>query len=168
MRILASFYEISGNFKKKDEYYLRYQKVKLELSTLHWNETDGIWYDYDLERKAHSNTYYVCQMSTLLIICTFLSLKVSNALPLFAKCYDDEIIPHRVYNYLLREGVLNFTKGIPTSLAMSSMQQWDKEVQSEFLSNFYFLSKIMFSVIINKPIFEECLATDGSYGYRGI
>lgn len=28
---------------------------------------------------------------------------------------------------LQREGVLNFTKGLPTSLAMGSEQQWDKE-----------------------------------------
>lgn len=26
-----------------------------------------------------------------------------------------------------REGVLNFTKGLPTSLAMKSEQQWDKD-----------------------------------------
>uniref|UniRef100_A0A914MTI7 Trehalase n=1 Tax=Meloidogyne incognita TaxID=6306 RepID=A0A914MTI7_MELIC len=69
-------------------------------------------YDFDLERSAHSATYYV-----------------SNALPLYAKCFDDEdeTTPHRIYDYLKREGVLNFTKGIPTSLAMSSVQQWDKE-----------------------------------------
>ena len=80
-----------------------------------------------LERRAHSNRYYV-----------------SNALPLYAKCYadEDDVIPHRVYEYLQatispikicakiifqREGVLNFTKGIPTSLAMRSLQQWDKD-----------------------------------------
>ncbi|CAK5091963.1 unnamed protein product [Meloidogyne enterolobii] len=112
MRILASFYEIFGDFKRKNEYYARYQKMKLAMKTLHWNETDGIWYDFDLERSAHSATYYV-----------------SNALPLYAKCFDDEdeTTPFRIYDYLKREGVLNFTKGIPTSLAMSSVQQWDKE-----------------------------------------
>ncbi|KAI1717359.1 trehalase domain-containing protein [Ditylenchus destructor] len=112
MRILASFYEISGDFKKSQEYQARYEKMKISMKELHWNETDGIWYDYDLERKVHSNTYYV-----------------SNALPLYAKCYgdEDEVTPMRVYEYLKREGVLNFTKGIPTSLAMGSIQQWDKE-----------------------------------------
>jgi len=44
MRILASFYEIFGDFKRKDEYYARYQKMKLAMKTLHWNETDGIWF----------------------------------------------------------------------------------------------------------------------------
>ena len=48
---------------------------------------------------------------------------------MYAKCYDDEdeVTPFRVYDYLKREGVLNFTKGIPTSMAMTSEQQWDKE-----------------------------------------
>nr|CAD2185742.1 unnamed protein product [Meloidogyne enterolobii] len=44
MRILASFYEIFGDFKRKNEYYARYQKMKLAMKTLHWNETDGIWF----------------------------------------------------------------------------------------------------------------------------
>uniref|UniRef100_A0A915ML52 Trehalase n=1 Tax=Meloidogyne javanica TaxID=6303 RepID=A0A915ML52_MELJA len=33
MRILASFYEIFGDFKRKDEYYARYQKMKLAMKT---------------------------------------------------------------------------------------------------------------------------------------
>ncbi|VDM43237.1 unnamed protein product [Toxocara canis] len=111
-RILASLFEITGNFSKVLLYQARYEQAKVAMKQIHWNETDGIWYDYDLDRKVHSNTYYV-----------------SNALPLYAKCYDDEddVTPHRVYEYLKREGVLNFTKGLPTSLAMGSEQQWDKE-----------------------------------------
>lgn len=51
---------------------------------------DGIYTPNELcilnaKFQLHSNTYYI-----------------SNALPLYAKCYDDEdeIIPHRAYNYL--------------------------------------------------------------------
>ncbi|PAV62606.1 hypothetical protein WR25_26434 [Diploscapter pachys] len=60
--------------------------------------------------KQHSTAYYA-----------------SNAIPLYAKCFDDDLIPYRVHDYLKREGVMNFTKGLPTSLAMGSEQQWDKE-----------------------------------------
>ncbi|TKR96298.1 hypothetical protein L596_010340 [Steinernema carpocapsae] len=111
-RILGSFYEITGRPDKVAAYQRRYEHAKTEMKELHWNETDGIWYDYDLEYKTHSNTYYV-----------------SNASPLYAKCYDDEddVTPRKVYAYLEREGVLSFTKGLPTSLAMGSEQQWDKE-----------------------------------------
>ncbi|VDD96909.1 unnamed protein product, partial [Enterobius vermicularis] len=111
-RILGALSEITGDFKKVIYYQSKYEQAKVAMKKLMWNETDGIWYDYDLETKHHSNTYYV-----------------SNALPLYAKCYDDEddVTPHRVYEYLKREGVLNFTSGLPTSLAMGSEQQWDKE-----------------------------------------
>uniref|UniRef100_A0A158P8D9 Trehalase n=1 Tax=Angiostrongylus cantonensis TaxID=6313 RepID=A0A158P8D9_ANGCA len=111
-RILASLFEIRGDFKKVAFYQQRYEWAKREMKEIHWNETDGIWYDYDLERKIHSNTYYV-----------------SNAIPLYAKCYDDDddVIPRRVLEYLKASGVMNFTKGLPTSLAMGSEQQWDKE-----------------------------------------
>ncbi|KAI6179725.1 Trehalase [Aphelenchoides besseyi] len=111
-RVLASFFEIAGDTNKAIKYIRHYENMKLAMKILHWNETDGIWYDYDLDLKRHSNTYYV-----------------SNALPLYAKCYDDEdeVTPFRIYDYLQREGVLNFTKGIPTSMAMGSDQQWDKE-----------------------------------------
>ncbi|PIO76778.1 alpha,alpha-trehalase [Teladorsagia circumcincta] len=111
-RILASLFEIRGDFKKVAFYQQRYELAKREMKEIHWNETDGIWYDYDLEKKTHSNIYYV-----------------SNAIPLYAKCYDDEddVTPHRVHQYLKSAGVMNFTKGLPTSLAMGSEQQWDKE-----------------------------------------
>ncbi|KAK6025344.1 alpha,alpha-trehalase, partial [Ostertagia ostertagi] len=111
-RILASLFEIRGDFKKVAFYQQRYELAKREMKEIHWNETDGIWYDYDLEKKTHSNIYYV-----------------SNAVPLYAKCYDDEddVTPHRVHQYLKSAGVMNFTKGLPTSLAMGSEQQWDKE-----------------------------------------
>ncbi|KAK6057211.1 alpha,alpha-trehalase [Cooperia oncophora] len=84
-RILASLFEIRGDFKKVAFYQERYELAKREMKEIHWNETDGIWYDYDLEKKTHSNIYYV-----------------SNAIPLYAKCYDDEddVTPHRVHQYL--------------------------------------------------------------------
>lgn len=111
-RILGALSEITGDFKKVLFYQSKYEQTKQAMKELLWNETDGVWYDFDLETKRHSNIYYV-----------------SNALPLYAKCYDDEddVTPHRVYEYLKREGILNFTKGLPTSLAMGSEQQWDKE-----------------------------------------
>ncbi len=53
------------------------------MKQIHWNEEDGVWYDYDLESKKHVRVYYI-----------------SNMLPLFAKCYDEETVPHRVFHYM--------------------------------------------------------------------
>lgn len=38
-------------------YRKRYASIKKAIKTLHWNETDGIWYDYDLERKVKFYDY---------------------------------------------------------------------------------------------------------------
>lgn len=54
------------------------------MKQIHWNKEDGIWYDYDLDHKSHRREYYI-----------------SNALPLFAHCYDDDDeTPQKVYNYM--------------------------------------------------------------------
>ena len=33
-------------------YQSRYEKAKQQMKEMHWNATDGIWYDYDIERKV--------------------------------------------------------------------------------------------------------------------
>ena len=30
----------------------RYEKAKKQMKEMHWNETDGVWYDYDIDRKV--------------------------------------------------------------------------------------------------------------------
>uniref|UniRef100_A0A0N5A169 Trehalase n=1 Tax=Parastrongyloides trichosuri TaxID=131310 RepID=A0A0N5A169_PARTI len=111
-RTISAFFEIFGNKEKRAEYADYYKMLKKEIKDIHWNESDGIWYDYDLEKKAHIREYYI-----------------SNTIPLYARCYDDpdNKLPPRVYNYLEESGVLKYKKGLPTSLRMSSNQQWDKE-----------------------------------------
>ncbi|CEF66649.1 Trehalase [Strongyloides ratti] len=111
-RTIGAFWELLGNKGKWKEYNGYYSMIKKEMKTLHWNETDGIWYDYDLETKKHITEYYI-----------------SNTVPLYARCFDDsdEIIPHKVYDYLKNVGVLKYKRGLPTSLRMNSKEQWDKE-----------------------------------------
>lgn len=106
-RQLASLYEITGDRNRESLYRSRYKQIQQAIHDIHWNETDGIWYDFDIDENAHVKQYYL-----------------SNVLPLFAKCYDKDATPQRVYNYLKREGATNFTKGVPTS-GVNSGQQWD-------------------------------------------
>jgi hypothetical protein len=49
-----------------------------------------------------------------------------------------------------REGVLNFTKGIPTSLAMGSIQQWVYYDSTSL--TFFYLGQ------------GKCMASNGAYG----
>ncbi|KRX61025.1 Trehalase [Trichinella sp. T9] len=106
-KLLANLYEMAGNVTKVLLYQARFEQAKAAMKQIHWNEQDGIWYDYDLETKRHVDVYYI-----------------SNVLPLYAKCYDDEDVPSRVYNYLKTVGALNSTRGVPTSFIQSD-QQWD-------------------------------------------
>lgn len=41
-----------GDVVRTAKYQRYYENMKLAVKTLHWNETDGIWYDYDLEHKV--------------------------------------------------------------------------------------------------------------------
>ncbi|VDP32842.1 unnamed protein product [Soboliphyme baturini] len=106
-RILANLYELTGNRTKVLLFQARYEQAKVAMKQIHWNEEDGIWYDYDLDSRRHVAAYYV-----------------SNVLPLYAKCYDDDTVPMRVYNYLKKIGAFNSTRGVPTSF-IQSKQQWD-------------------------------------------
>lgn len=75
---------VAGNHTSALRYGVRYMGYKATFKKIHWHEQDGIWYDYDTERKEHRRQYYL-----------------SNALPLFAHCYnDDEKVPRKVFNYL--------------------------------------------------------------------
>uniref|UniRef100_A0AC35TYJ2 Trehalase n=1 Tax=Rhabditophanes sp. KR3021 TaxID=114890 RepID=A0AC35TYJ2_9BILA len=109
-RIMAGFWQITKNAQKALLYSRYYSEAKKELRQIHWNETDGIWYDFDLENKRHVNEYYS-----------------SNVVPLYSKCFDDVKTPHKVYHYLVKLGVFKYKKGLPTSLKLHSRQQWDNE-----------------------------------------
>lgn len=112
-RILAELFKIKGDNSKFLLYDARFAQAKMLMKQMHWNATDGTWYDYDLERHRHVDAYYI-----------------SNALPLFSHCYDEDVeneqedIPLRVYRYMKAIGAFNSTKGIPTSF-IDSEQQWD-------------------------------------------
>uniref|UniRef100_A0A915J431 Trehalase n=1 Tax=Romanomermis culicivorax TaxID=13658 RepID=A0A915J431_ROMCU len=108
-RMLSELYKLLGDNAKSLLYEARFNQAKMIMTEMHWNATDGIWYDYDLEGHKHIRAYYI-----------------SNAMPLFAHCYDEngEDKPLRVYEYMKAMGAFNSTKGIPTSF-INSEQQWD-------------------------------------------
>lgn len=72
-----------GNRTKALLFQGRFNQAKAIMKQIHWNSQDGIWYDYDLGSKRHHKEYYI-----------------SNSLPLFAHCYDDEETPKKVFEYM--------------------------------------------------------------------
>lgn len=97
------------------------------MTRLHWNDDDGVWYDYDIHARTQIESFYI-----------------SNIVPLFAKCYENSSIPKRVYEYMKvwidlsvclllsfsglptfqKQDVFSLSGGIPTSF-VKSVQQWD-------------------------------------------
>lgn len=69
-------------------YQKRYENAKKQMKEMHWNETDGIWYDYDIERKVRVKT------TVLLLRCrSFFTVMISKTRIISVKkkvvnCYD--------------------------------------------------------------------------------
>uniref|UniRef100_A0A5S6QFV1 Trehalase n=1 Tax=Trichuris muris TaxID=70415 RepID=A0A5S6QFV1_TRIMR len=108
-RILAKLNKDIGNLEKHDKYEWYFTLARKVLKYVHWNEKDGIWYDYDLEKKEHIKAYYI-----------------SNAIPLYSRCFDNQNVPMRVYKYMENMGAFSSARSIPTSFIKSG-EQWDGE-----------------------------------------
>lgn len=80
------------------------------MSSLFWNETDGTWYDYDLQLNQHRRFFYA-----------------SNVAPLWTGCFDstDAInLGDRTVEYLKENDIPEYPGGIPAS-TLRSGEQWD-------------------------------------------
>ncbi|CAH0398060.1 unnamed protein product [Chilo suppressalis] len=75
-----------------------------------WDDTDGVWYDYDLPYKNHRKYFYP-----------------SNVAPLWMGVVSKSLIRRRsarVLNYLKKSHGLDYEGGVPSSLIRSG-EQWD-------------------------------------------
>lgn len=107
---LSQFYSIIGD-KKNSVYWIeRSSYFQKAIEKVLWDETDGIWYDYDLGSEKPRKYFFP-----------------SNFAPLWTKSYDAQygpVLGKRVLNYLQDHKVISFPGGIPTSLDQSG-EQWD-------------------------------------------
>jgi len=97
-----------NNTASANKYEETAEKIKLAINSVLWDETVGVWLDYDLQEQVGRNQFYS-----------------SNIFPLWAGigCNDSSTV-QKVLNYLQSSQALNWEGGIPTSLVNSS-QQWD-------------------------------------------
>ncbi|XP_038212022.1 uncharacterized protein LOC119832422 [Zerene cesonia] len=75
-----------------------------------WDNSDGVWYDYDAQARAPRRHFYP-----------------SCATPLWAGAIEDYDAPKyasRLIRYLLSSGALDFPGGVPSSVLLSG-EQWD-------------------------------------------
>ncbi|XP_041372836.1 trehalase-like [Gigantopelta aegis] len=111
-RLLAKFYNITGNYEKSAEFRQTFEERKEAINSVLWNEIQGVWQDYYDPTASHRNYFFP-----------------SNVFPLFAECvgsadHNKTWYETRVLDYLKSHIALDFAGGIPTSL-VNSGQQWD-------------------------------------------
>jgi len=99
----------TGNKSAAAEFSEALRHRQAAFDTIFWNETGGIWKDWDLESRAHLTGFYD-----------------SSFVPLLWGCNPPNITKHekglRALNAL---GLLDYPGGIPTSLNKHTTQQWD-------------------------------------------
>jgi len=90
------------------KYAEKAEEIKTAINSVLWDDSVGVWLDYDLQEQMRRNQFYP-----------------SNIFPLWAGIdSNDSNVVQKVLNYLEDLQVLEWEGGIPTSLVNSS-QQWD-------------------------------------------
>ncbi|CAJ0926396.1 unnamed protein product, partial [Mesorhabditis belari] len=105
-RVLSNLYKQLGDEKNSQRYKKEYEEMLESLEIL-WNEDAGIWQDLDLKTREFRNDFYP-----------------SNVFPLLVTQYNQNRTD-KLRKYLKENRVLEYPGGVPSTLKVSSTQQWD-------------------------------------------
>ncbi|XP_030076429.1 trehalase [Microcaecilia unicolor] len=105
--LLASFYKMLGNVSKVQEFEAARMSRLNAVQAVFWDETLGIWLDFNLDTKDRNKAFYP-----------------TNLAPLWAECITSQSHVEKAVQYLKKSEALSYRNGIPTSLFQSG-QQWD-------------------------------------------
>ncbi|KAG7160209.1 Trehalase-like 1 [Homarus americanus] len=110
-RLLSEFFHILGNESKHNLYKAYADEVNITMSRIFWSDRDGVWFDYNVEKRELIPGFYP-----------------SNLMPLWTETYGKERTPafiiEQAIAYLDRNNISSYPGGIPTSL-LKTGQQWD-------------------------------------------
>ncbi|CAH1154572.1 unnamed protein product [Phaedon cochleariae] len=109
-RELSHFHKLLEDEVNAFKWLQRHETWKRSIEAVFYNETDGIWYDFDSLQQQHRRGFYP-----------------SNLAPLWAEAYDalqKDSLGRRAAEYLRSNDITSFQGGIPTSL-LHSGEQWD-------------------------------------------
>ena len=91
------------------EFTARLEARRKAFDAVFWNESAGLWLDWDRDSGSHLEGFYA-----------------SSLVPLLWGCSKPNLTRHeRVLSSLTKLGVLDYPGGIPASLHKSFTQQWD-------------------------------------------
>lgn len=107
--IMGRFYQKLGQVQKSINWYTQAKKLDRAIQKVLFNETEGVWFDYDIEKDQHRLYFYP-----------------SNIFPLMTNCCTTEKGPstEKLLKYLNQSQINQFPGGTPTSLVHSG-EQWD-------------------------------------------
>ncbi|XP_069470509.1 trehalase [Ambystoma mexicanum] len=106
-RLLADFHGKLGNTEKVLEFRKLLDRRLEAVHAIHWDESVGVWLDFDLQARARRNAFYPTNLS-----------------PMWADCMADLSSADKAVQYLENSNALSYQNGIPTSMSQSG-QQWD-------------------------------------------
>ncbi|XP_049869346.1 uncharacterized protein LOC126369097 [Pectinophora gossypiella] len=115
--IFAGALQLVGDFRSKLndrrealKWYGLAKYWRTAIEQVMWDESDGVWYDYDAQARALRKHFYP-----------------SCVTPLWAGAvenYDSPKYASRLVRYLMSSGAFDFPGGVPTSIIHSG-EQWD-------------------------------------------
>ena len=105
---LAKFSELTGDQSKAKEYLDLANRRRRAIEALLWDESSGVWGDYDMKTQTRTQAFYA-----------------SIVVPLWAGIARENLTREElVFTNMRRTNVLDFPGGLPTSLKESG-EQWD-------------------------------------------
>ncbi|CAG0917111.1 unnamed protein product [Notodromas monacha] len=111
--LLAQMHNKLGRTDKAETYSKIARTRNDTMQEVFWDDADGIWYDFDVQKMQRRKAFYI-----------------SNVHPLWTGVYgvegglDKSQVTKRVMDYLHSQKVLDYEGGVPTSLVKSE-EQWD-------------------------------------------
>lgn len=100
-----------NNSEAAEKYTVKAKEIETAINAVLWDNSSGVWYDYDLKEGTLRRAFYP-----------------SNIFPLWAGVpipgNNQTSAAIRIIEYLLNAGALIWDGGIPTSL-VNTTQQWD-------------------------------------------
>jgi len=106
-KLLGELHQLLGNHETSKKYAKQHEQMVASFNDVFWNEEEGAWFDYYLDRQIHNKAFYG-----------------SLGAPIFSQCYKDVTQAERAFQYITKCGALAHEGGVPCSLAETG-QQWD-------------------------------------------
>jgi len=107
---LYRLYSALNNTAKAQFFLQAFQRRQRIFDALFWNESRGMWFDWDLQSNSHLPNFYASSLVPLLWGCSVAPNETKHVALLKA---------------LQSLGVLDYPGGIPASLVQGTGQQWD-------------------------------------------